>query len=117
MAKVKKATLSTVGTKDTLTMTVEADLDWKRGDDRVEWDLQIRFMGRDRLRDDKILLLHNEPVSPDDGRTRRVDVSGAGGVFDEDRGRDEVYAEVQLVPRSSEVAVVTTNTVKGDFAA
>ncbi|CAN5469465.1 hypothetical protein BH23ACT9_BH23ACT9_01570 [soil metagenome] len=117
MATVKKAKLFATGTKESLTMTVEADLDWDRGDDRVDWDLQIRFMGRKTLRADRIMHVHNEPVSPGDGKSRRIDVSGAGGVFDSDRGRDEIYAEVQLAPRATDVRVVKTNTVRGDFDA
>ncbi|MGI9018064.1 MAG: hypothetical protein ACR2HR_13325 [Euzebya sp.] len=47
----------------------------------------------------------------------KLSVAGAGGVFDEDRGDDEVFAEVELLARSTDVRVIKTNTVKGDFSA
>lgn len=97
-------------------MVVEVEIDWDRGDDRTEWEVQIRFVGAD-VGGDEMVLAHAVPASPADGRHRRIEVSGASGVFDEDRGDDEVHAEVSIVPRATETRVVRTNTVKGEFGA
>lgn len=116
MAKVEDAKLSVAGSGDGLVMTVEVELDWDRGDDQAAWEIQVRFLGAD-VGGDEVVLVHAVPASPADGRTKRIDISGAGGVFDEDRGDDEIHAEVELRARTSEVRTVTTNTVKGDFSA
>ena len=63
------------------------------------------------------MLAHAVRVSPEDGDRRRVEVSGASRAFDEDRGDDEVYAEVSVVPRATDTEVVKTNTVKGELGA
>jgi hypothetical protein len=116
MAKVEDAKLSVQGSGAQLLMVVDVEIDWDRGDDEVEWELQVRFLGSDVGRDD-VLLVHAVAASPADGDRRRVEVSGASGAFDEDRGDDEVHAEVCLVPRTQDIRVVTTNTVKGEFSA
>lgn len=114
MAKVKDAKLSAAGTGAGVVMTLDVDIDWDRGDDGREWELQIRFLGADVSGDDT-LLVHAVPAHPGSGDRQRVEIAGAGGVFDEDRGEDEVYAEVELVARTTDTRVVKTNTVKGDF--
>lgn len=115
MAKVKNAQLSAAGTGEALVMSVDVEINWDRGDDGQEWEIQVRFLGAD-MGGDEIRLVHAVPVSPSEGERRRIDISGAGGVFDEDRGDDEIYAEVELLARSTDVRMVKTNTVKGDFA-
>jgi hypothetical protein len=114
MAQVQKAELSTIGSGAQLMLVLDVEIDWDRGDDEAQWELQIRFLGADAGRDD-VLLVHAVPASPADGDRRRVEISGASGAFDEDRGDDEVLAEVSLVMRSTDVRVVRTNTVKGEF--
>lgn len=118
MAKLEEARLSTAGSGAELVMRLEVEIDWDRGDDDLEWELQARFVGDDALlrgRDD-VLLVHAVPVSPAGGRQQTVDVGGAGGVFDEDRGTDEVKALVELRARTADSRVITTNSVSGDFS-
>lgn len=115
MAKVKDATLSAAGTGASVVMTLDVEINWDRGDDNSEWELQIRFLGADVSGDDT-LLVHAVPANPAGGDRQRVEISGGSGVFDEDRGEDEVYAEVELVARATDTRIVKTNTVKGDFA-
>ncbi|WP_370326677.1 hypothetical protein [Euzebya sp.] len=118
MATLKDASLSATGSGAELIMAVDVEIDWDRGDDEVEWEIQIRFVGDDALMrgGNDTLLVHAVPAAPRDGERRRIEVSGAGGAFDEDRGRDEVFAEVQLLARTADVRVVKTNTVEGDFS-
>ena len=118
MAQVKDATLRTSGSGEALRFLVDVEIDGERGDDRVDWEIQIRFFGADALltgRDDA-LVVHAVPWRPEDGDRRTIEVSGADGRFDEDRGEDEVRATVELVARTTDARVVETNTVTGDFS-
>ncbi len=118
MAKLKDAELKVAGTGRELVMHVEVEINWDRGDDETEWELQVRFIGDDTaLRGrNNVLMVHAVAVSPSEGSRKEIRVSGAGGVFDEDRGDDEVFAEVELLARTTGTRVVRTKTVKGDFS-
>ncbi len=118
MAKLKDAELRVAGAGRELAMLVAVEIDWDRGDDETEWELQVRFIGDDTgLRGrNNILMVHAVAISPAVGRHTEVRVSGADGVFDEDRGDDEVFAEVELLARTTDSRVRRTNTVKGDFS-
>ena len=117
MARIESAELRAEGDGPHAVFTVEATIDWDRGDDDHGWHLVVRFMGADAgLRGgDEVLKIHTVEVAPGGGERVTVSVDNNGGEFNEDAGGDEIVAECELQVLQPEARVLRTNKVKGRF--